>query len=33
MRYERLGQTDLKVSRISFGTWQVGGDWGAIDTE
>ena len=33
MRYERLGQTDLKVSRICFGTWQVGGDWGAIDTE
>jgi aryl-alcohol dehydrogenase-like predicted oxidoreductase len=33
MRYQRLGQTDLKVSRICFGTWQAGGDWGAIDTD
>jgi aryl-alcohol dehydrogenase-like predicted oxidoreductase len=29
MRYTRFGQTDLEVSRICFGTWQVGGDWGA----
>ncbi|HEX2097504.1 MAG TPA: aldo/keto reductase [Rubrobacteraceae bacterium] len=29
MRYTRFGQTNLKVSRICFGTWQVGGDWGA----
>src|SRR6266545_5971439 len=33
MRYQRLGNTELKVSRICFGTWQVGGDWGGIDTE
>jgi aryl-alcohol dehydrogenase-like predicted oxidoreductase len=33
MQYARLGQTDLKVSRICFGTWQVGGDWGTIDTD
>jgi aryl-alcohol dehydrogenase-like predicted oxidoreductase len=29
MRYTRFGHTDLEVSRICFGTWQVGGDWGA----
>ncbi len=29
MRYARFGQTNLEVSRICFGTWQVGGDWGA----
>jgi aryl-alcohol dehydrogenase-like predicted oxidoreductase len=29
VRYTRFGQTDLEVSRICFGTWQVGGDWGA----
>ena len=23
-----LGMTDLEVSRIAFGTWQLGGDWG-----
>jgi aryl-alcohol dehydrogenase-like predicted oxidoreductase len=28
MRYTWLGQTDLEVSRICFGTWQSGGDWG-----
>src|SRR3954452_17590027 len=33
MQYARLGQTDLKVSRICFGTWQGGGDWGTIDTD
>jgi len=33
MEYTRLGQTDLKVSRICFGTWQAGGDWGGIDVE
>ncbi|MFG2077062.1 aldo/keto reductase [Nonomuraea maritima] len=27
----RLGRTDLQVSRICHGTWQFGGDWGAID--
>ena len=31
MRYVRLGQTDLKVSSIAFGTWAFGGDWGAAD--
>src|ERR687888_2178232 len=33
MQFKRLGQTELKVSRICFGTWQVGGDWGEIDAE
>lgn len=27
----RLGRSDLQVSRIAFGTWQLGGDWGATD--
>jgi aryl-alcohol dehydrogenase-like predicted oxidoreductase len=33
VRRTRLGQTDLEVSRICFGTWQAGGDWGAIEEE
>ncbi|MFY0599258.1 MAG: aldo/keto reductase [Cyclobacteriaceae bacterium] len=28
MRYRRLGKTELKVSEVSLGTWQVGGGWG-----
>ncbi len=27
----RLGRSELQVSRIAFGTWQLGGDWGATD--
>src|ERR1700712_5830666 len=27
----RLGCTGLAVSRIAFGTWQLGGDWGRFD--
>jgi len=26
-----LGKTGLHVSRIAFGTWQLGGDWGQFD--
>jgi aryl-alcohol dehydrogenase-like predicted oxidoreductase len=26
-----LGRTGLQVSRIAFGTWQLGGDWGPTD--
>ncbi|MDT7599682.1 MAG: hypothetical protein QOK26_1759, partial [Pseudonocardiales bacterium] len=26
-----LGRTGLRVSRIAFGTWQLGGDWGRFD--
>src|ERR671918_894838 len=27
----RLGMTDLDVSPIAFGTWQLGGEWGQFD--
>jgi len=33
MQQTRLGRTDLIVSRVAFGTWQLGGDWGATDEE
>lgn len=29
----RLGMTDLEVSPIAFGTWQLGGEWGQFDEE
>lgn len=28
MNYRELGNTGLKVSEISFGTWAIGGSWG-----
>ena len=31
MRYTSLGRSGLSVSRVAFGTWQLGGDWGATD--
>lgn len=31
MQNIRLGRTGLGVSRIAFGTWELGGDWGATD--
>ena len=31
MRQIRLGRSDLVVSRIAFGTWQLGGEWGTTD--
>jgi hypothetical protein len=31
MQQIRLGRSDLMVSRVAFGTWQLGGDWGATD--
>ena len=33
MRMTTLGRSGLQVSRIAFGTWSFGGDWGAVDTE
>ena len=27
----RLGLTELEVTRIAFGTWQIGGEWGSFD--
>ena len=33
MNYRKLGDTDLSVSEISFGTWGIGGDWGSSDRE
>ena len=32
MKHTILGKSGLDVSRIAFGTWQLGGDWGATDT-
>ena len=26
-----LGRTELRVSRMCYGTWQFGGDWGPVD--
>ena len=33
MKRIRLGRTDLDVSRVCFGTWQFGGDWGSLDEQ
>jgi aryl-alcohol dehydrogenase-like predicted oxidoreductase len=32
MKHTILGKSGLDVSRIAFGTWQLGGDWGPTDT-
>ena len=33
MKQVRLGRSELEVSRIAFGTWQLSGDWGPTDDE
>jgi aryl-alcohol dehydrogenase-like predicted oxidoreductase len=33
VRQTVLGRSGLKVSRIAFGTWQLGGDWGPTDED
>jgi aryl-alcohol dehydrogenase-like predicted oxidoreductase len=32
MQQVRLGRSELVVSQLAFGTWQLGGDWGPTDT-
>lgn len=31
MNYRELGNTGLKISEVSFGTWAIGGSWGKTD--
>ncbi|QKE74480.1 aldo/keto reductase [Arthrobacter citreus] len=31
MNYRELGNTGLKISEVSFGTWAIGGAWGKTD--
>lgn len=31
MEYIELGRSGLNVSRVCFGTWQFGGDWGTVE--
>jgi aryl-alcohol dehydrogenase-like predicted oxidoreductase len=33
MKMTTLGRSGLHVSRIAFGTWQLGGDWGHFDED
>jgi aryl-alcohol dehydrogenase-like predicted oxidoreductase len=33
MKYRQLGDTDLKISELSFGTWAIGGSWGKSDDQ
>jgi aryl-alcohol dehydrogenase-like predicted oxidoreductase len=33
MQYRNFGQTGWRVSEISFGGWQLGGQWGEVDDE
>ncbi len=33
MRTTTLGRSGLQVSRIAFGTWSFGGDWGSVDVD
>ncbi len=33
MKYRQLGNTGLKVSEVSFGTWAIGGSWGEVSDD
>jgi aryl-alcohol dehydrogenase-like predicted oxidoreductase len=33
MRYVELGRSGLHVSRLCFGSWQFGGDWGSVERD
>ena len=33
MKYRTLGNTNLQVSEMSFGTWAIGGSWGSVSDE
>lgn len=33
MHYRQLGQTELKISELSYGTWAIGGSWGKTNDE
>ena len=33
MQYTQLGERGLRVSRIAFGNWSAGGDWGSVDRD
>ncbi|ARK32080.1 aldo/keto reductase [Halalkalibacter krulwichiae] len=33
MKYNQLGNTDLHISELSFGTWAIGGAWGKTNDE
>ncbi|MCZ8521184.1 aldo/keto reductase [Paenibacillus caseinilyticus] len=33
MNYRQLGNTELRVSEVSFGTWAIGGSWGRSSDE
>ena len=33
MNYRELGQTGIRVSEISLGTWAIGGEWGDVSEE
>lgn len=33
LNYRQLGNTGLKISELSFGTWAIGGSWGKTDDQ